>query len=224
MRITTQMLNESASKAGLPVNSTSLLNYINNDVSNNSLLEALKKNNKTTAAVDTVSKKNYEKLKKEADKLTDSTVALLQEDEDNLFTQAKAGGDNQKIYDSIESLFENYNSAMKALKNASSTMNDFYRQMLSEAPEEAKESLASIGITFAKDGTASVDMDKVKEADLETLENLFGSKSNFMGKMNFLSTRISDNAGANVESLSSAYSANGNLYTGIASSKYDFWG
>ena len=224
MRITTQMLNESARKAGLPVNSTSLLNYINNDVSNNSLLEALKKNNKTTAAVDTVSKKNYEKLKKEADKLTDSTVALLQEDEDNLFTQAKAGGDNQKIYDSIESLFENYNSAMKALKNASSTMNDFYRQMLSEAPEEAKESLASIGITFAKDGTASVDMDKVKEADLETLENLFGSKSNFMGKMNFLSTRISDNAGANVESLSSAYSANGNLYTGIASSKYDFWG
>ena len=224
MRITTQMLNESARKAGLPVNSTSLLNYINNDGSNNSLLEALKKNNKTTAAVDTVSKKNYEKLKKEADKLTDSTAALLQEDEDNLFTQAKAGGDNQKIYDSIESFFENYNSAMKALKNASSTMNDFYRQMLSEAPEEAKESLASIGITFAKDGTASVDMDKVKEADLETLEKLFGSKSNFMGKMNFLSTRISDNAGANVESLSSAYSANGNLYTGLASSKYDFWG
>ena len=30
-------------------------------------------------------------------------------------------------------------------------MNDFYRQMLLEAPAETKESLAGIGITFAKD-------------------------------------------------------------------------
>lgn len=224
MRITNHMLNESARKAGLPVNNTSLLNYINSDGNSNSLLEALNSNKKTTATVDTVSKKNYEKLEKEADKLTQSTEAMMQEGENNLFTQAKESGDNQKIYDSIESLFENYNSTVKALKNASGTMNDFYRQMLSEAPEEAKESLESIGITFEKDGTASVDMDKVKEADLETLENLFGSKSEFMSKVNFLSTRISDNAEANVESLSSAYSASGNLYIGNASSKYDFWG
>lgn len=224
MRITTQMLNESARKAGLPINNTSLLNYINNDGSSNSLLEALNKNNKSTAAVDTVSKKNYEKLEKEADKLMDSTATLLQEGENSLWAQAKESGGNQKIYDGIESLFENYNSTMKALKNASSTMNDFYRQMLAEVPEESKESLASMGITFAKDGTASVDMDKVKETDLETLENLFGSKSEFMSRMNFISTRISDNAGANVESLSSAYSSNGSLYTGSISSKYDFWG
>lgn len=224
MRIPNHMLNESARKAGLPVNNTSLLNYINSGGSSNSLLAALNSNKKTTATVDTVSKKNYEKLEKEADKLTQATEAMLQEGDNNLFAQAKESGDNQKIYDSIESLFENYNSTVKALKNASGTMNDFYRQMLSEASKEAKESLESIGITFEKDGTASVDMDKVKEADLETLENLFGSKSEFMSKVNFLSTRISDNAEANVESLSNAYSASGNLYTGNTSSKYDFWG
>lgn len=44
MRITNQMLNESAKKAGLPINSTSLLNYINNDSSKNTLLSALSKN------------------------------------------------------------------------------------------------------------------------------------------------------------------------------------
>lgn len=44
MRITTQMLNESAKKSGLPINNTSLLNYINGDETNNSLLEALNKN------------------------------------------------------------------------------------------------------------------------------------------------------------------------------------
>lgn len=180
-------------------------------------------NNRTTT-VNAESKTNYEKLEQEAGKLTQSTQIMLQEDERNLFKQAKESGSNQKIYDSIESLFENYNSTLTALKNASGTMNDFYRQMLTEAAEEVKESLESIGITFEKDGTASVDMEKVKAVDLETLENLFGSESDFMGKINFISTRISDNAEANIESLSSAYSSAGNLYTASVTSKYDFWG
>lgn len=222
MRITTQMLNESARKSGLPINNTSLLNYINGDETNNSLLEALNKNKKATA--NTESRMNYEKLEQAADKLTQSTQIMLQEDESNLFKQAEESGDNQKVYDSIESLFENYNSTMTALKNASGTMNDFYRQMLTEAAEEEKDSLESIGITFEKDGTASVDMEKVKAVDLETLENIFGSKSDFMSKINFISTRISDNAEANIESLSSTYSSAGNLYTTSMSSKYDFWG
>lgn len=222
MRITTQMLNESARKAGLPVNNTSLLNYINNDSGNNSLLSALN-HKKNTSVVDTENKK-YEQLGKEADKLTDTTAALLQEGEDNLFTQAKESGDMQKIYDSIESLFENYNSTMKSLKNTSGTLNDFYRQMLSEASEETKESFASVGITFDKDGTANVNMDKIKETDLETLESMFGSKSEFVSKVNFISTRISDNAEANMESFGTAYSSDGNLYSGSIGSKYNFWG
>lgn len=222
MRITTQMLNESARKAGLPVNNTSLLNYINNDGSDNSLLSAL--NKKTASAVDTENKKKYEKLGEEADKLTDAAAILLQDGEDNLFTQAKESGDMQKIYDSIECLFENYNSTMKALKNTSGSLNEFYRQMLSEASEENKENLAAIGITFDKAGTASVDMEKIKETDLETLQSMFGSKSEFVSKVNFISTRISDNAEANVESFSAAYSSDGNLYSGSIGSKYNFWG
>lgn len=221
MRITTQMLNESARKAGLPVNNTSLLNYINNDSGENSLLSALN-HKKNTSVVDTENKKKYEQLGKEADKLTDTTAALLQEGEDNLFTQAKESGDMQKIYDSIESLFENYNSTMKSLKNTSGTLNDFYRQMFSEASEETKENFASIGITLDKDGTASVDMDKIKETDLETLQSMFGSKSEFVSKVNFISTRISDNAEANMESLGTAYSSDGNSYSGSIGSKYNF--
>ena len=46
MRITTQMLNESARKAGLPINNTSLLNFIKNDGTGNTLLDALNKKRK----------------------------------------------------------------------------------------------------------------------------------------------------------------------------------
>lgn len=217
MRITTQMLNESARKTGLPVNGTSLLNYINNDDrNNNSLLSAL--NKKTTSVFDVENKKKYKKLGKEADKLTDSASVLQQERADNLFTQAKESGNNQKIYDSIENFFKNYNSTVKALKNTSDTMNNFYRQMLSDAAKEAEESLSGIGITFHKDGSANVDMDKVKKSDMETLENLFGSKSDFVSKVNFISTRISDNAEANVKSFSSSYSSNGTQSTWMSGS------
>lgn len=222
MRVTTQMVNESATKAGLPINNTSLLNYINGNGKNRSLPEALSKNK--TAMVDTESQAKYEKLDKEADKLAQSIQVMLQEGDNNLFEQAAKSGDSQKIYDSIGVFFENYNSTLKAMKNISGTMNDFYRQMLQEAPKEVRESLESVGVTFQKDGMASVDKDKLKAADLKTLENLFGSKSEFMHKVQFISTRISDNAEANMDSLSSAYGSNGNLYSAHAGSKFDFLG
>lgn len=225
MRVTTQMVNESARRAGIPLNQSSLLNYIdmggNND---NSLLAALNQKKQTTAAVDTAGKKNYEKVEKEAEELAEAAEAFLQEGENNLFAQAKASGNNQKVYDSIQNFFESYNSTWKALKNVSGTIEDFYRQMMSEATGDIKENLANIGITFDKEGNAVVDMEKVQAADLETLENLFGSKSSFMTQMNFLSARIADSAKANLDSLSSAYNANGNLYSGSIGSKYDFFG
>lgn len=222
MRITTQMLNESARKAGLPINNTSLLNYIKNDGTGNTLLDALNKKKETAATA--AQKSDYEKLDKEADQLTQVAEVLLKDGENSLFEQAKTSGDNQKVYDSIEKLFASYNSTLKELRNTSNTMNDFYRQMLLEAPDEVKENLSGVGITFAKDGTASIDMEKVKAADLETLEGLFGKESDFVQKIEFLSTRISDNAEANVESLGNAYNAGGNLYSAMSSSKYDFWG
>ena len=222
MRITTQMLNESARKAGLPVNNTSLLNYIGGTGNNNSLLEALNKKKETAANI--TQKNNYEKLGKEAQELTQSAQALLQEGENSLFEQAETSGDKEKVYDSIEKLFENYNSILKELRNTSNTLNDFYRQMLTEASVEVKETLEGVGITLGKDGTARVDMEKVKEVDFETLKGLFGAESNFMQRIEFLSTRISDYAKANVESLSCSYDVSGNIYSAISSSRYDLWG
>ena len=105
MRITTQMLNESARQAGLPINRSTLLDYIKNDGATNPLLEAMNRNKENVA--NTAKKSNYEKLDKEADQLTQSAQVLLQNGENSLFEQAKACGDNQKVYDSIENLFEN---------------------------------------------------------------------------------------------------------------------
>ena len=102
MRITTHMLNESARRAGLPVNNTSLLNYINNDSSGNTLLSALDKNG--GGAVDTVKKSSYEKLEKEAEQLLQKTETFTDESQDSIFARARESGSNQEIYDAAKRL------------------------------------------------------------------------------------------------------------------------
>lgn len=220
MRITNQMLNESARKAGLPVNHMSLLNYVNNTDSGNSLLNAL---NKSGSTENTVKKTSYEKLEKTAENLLQSAEIFTEEGEENIFSKAEESGDKQEIYDRVQTFVENYNSTLSALKNTSSPLDQYYYQMMQEAAEENSEKLESIGITISKTGTAALDKDKLAAADIDTLEQTLGASSDFSKKAVFLASRISDNARTNAESLSSRYSAKGDVYSAM-SNKYEFWG
>ena len=218
MRITTQMLNRSARKAGLPINNTSLLNYINGN-SNNTLLNALNKN----SATDVATKTKYEKLEKAADQLSEAASVFIATGEDSLFSKARESGDNQDVYNAVEDFVGKYNSTLSALKNTSSTLNDYYSQMLKSAASDNKEALESIGITIAKDGSLSVDKDKLKETDIDTLEKVLGNTKGFTQKAAYVADRVSDNAHTNQSSLSSQYSSTGSLYSALAS-KYNLYG
>ena len=218
MRITTQMLNRSARKAGLPINNTSLLNYINGN-SNNTLLSALNKSSNTDAATKT----KYEKLEKTADQLSEAASVFMATGEDSLFSKARESGDNQDVYNVVEDFVGKYNSTLSALKNTSSTLNDYYSQMLKSAASDNKEALESIGISVAKDGRLSVDKDKLKGADLDTLEKVLGNTTGFTKKAAYAAGRVSDNARTNQRSLSSQYSSTGSLYSALAS-KYNLYG
>lgn len=80
MRITTQMLNETARKTGIPINDTSLLNHIYNNGSGNSLLNVLNKGG--NSAADAKQKNSYEKLEK--------TAGQLQKRADSLAAKGRA--------------------------------------------------------------------------------------------------------------------------------------
>lgn len=78
----------------------------------------------------------------------------------------------------------------------------------------------SIGITQKKDGTLSLDKNKLKETDADTLEQVLGGS--FTEKISFLADKVADNAKANAASASSQYNASGyNYFT--ESSRYNFW-
>ena len=219
MRITTQMLNESARKAGLPINSTSLLNYINGNSNNNTLLSALNKSSATDAAT----KSKYEKLEKAADQLSEAASVFMESGENSLFSKAIESGSSQDIYNAVDDFVGKYNSILSALKNTSSTLNDYYSQTLKSAVSDNKEALESIGIAVAKDGSLSVDKDKLKEADIDTLEKVLGNATGLTKKVAYVAGRVSDNAQTNQNSLSSQYSSTGSLYSTLAS-KYNLFG
>lgn len=218
MRITTQMLNRSARKAGLPIHSASLLNYVKGK-SGNTTLGVPNKSSKTNAAT----RIKYEKLEKTADQLSEAASVLMERGKDSLFSKARESGDNKDIYNAVEDFVGTYNSTLSALKNTSGTLNDYYSQMLNSAAFDNKKALEDIGISVAKDGRLSIDKDKLKGADIDTLEKVLGNTTGFTKKASYAADRISDNARTNQRSLSSQYSSTGSLYSSLAG-KFDLFG
>lgn len=112
---------------------------------------------------------------------------------------------------------------MKILESAPGSLNDYYRQMLQEAASGNSEALASVGITVSGNGKMTVDSDKLKTADVDALEKALGTSGGFTSKVSFVAGRVSDNARAGAESITSQYGANGSLLA-AAGSRYSFWG
>lgn len=218
LRVTTQMLNETARKTGIPINQPSLLSYLNETENSNSpLLDALNKNSKVSSAT----AENYKKLESAADKLKAAAEKLTSDKENSLYDKARESGDNSELYASVKTFLENYNSTLSALKKSASPINSYYSEMLLEAAGENASLLNSIGITINKDGSLSADSEKLENASADDIEKVFGSGT-LSSKTAFIAGRASNNAQAGAQSVSSQYDIFGNLYS-QTSSKYNFW-
>ncbi len=221
MRITTGMLNESSRRAGLPVNRTSLLNYVNGGNSGNSLVNALK--SRKAPAVDTEEKKKYEKLEKSADTLGAQADKFTAKGTDSLLEKAKSSGDYTELYKEIENLVSNYNATFALLESASGTLNDFYHQSMNGLVFDYQEQLSSIGISLEQNGKLSLDSEKLKKADISTIEKALGSTGSFTSKLSYLAGRAEDNASVSARSVSNSYSTHGDFTDGFYQSRYNFW-
>lgn len=246
MRITTQMLNRSAQKAGLPTNRTSLLNYVNGNNSNVSLANALSKSNRMA---DATKKSDYEKLEKSAEQTAASTDRLL-----------SAGSENVTAAD-LQTFVDKYNEMLKNLGKSSDTLNLFYAQTAKDTVKEYKQELAELGISVTKDGAlsfdkakfeklsaeqaaaaqentaaagtpaqeeAAADDGKSKSADAASaltarLNALFDKGGGFFSKLSYLASRVSDYADANAGSYSDYYNAAGSRTSSYANGRYNFW-
>ena len=112
MRITTQMLNETAKRTGIPINQPNLLNYINNESGSDggTLLDALKDNNKKK--VSSIAAENYKKLEKSADSLRDQADKLAETGEESFLEKIKNSENKDEAYKTVESFIDQYNATL----------------------------------------------------------------------------------------------------------------
>lgn len=232
MRITTQMLNESARKAGIHSSRMTLLDTLKGDdnTMGNALLQALNKSKtsntsalNSTRNISPVNKARSAQLQKAAETLTKAAQNLAAEGENSIFVKARESGEAKEVYDEIELLVEGYNDTINKLQKDTNGLNQFYLEQLKKLPSDNRASLETVGITVGKDGMLSLDKEKMKASSVEDLEKIFGKEGPLTSKIAFLSERTADNARAVTESTSSQYTSAGDIYSALLN-KYDFRG
>ncbi len=221
MRVTSQMLNQNMSKAGVSLQHHSLLDYMRDQNGAGSLFNVM--NSKAGTAVSSVKLGKYEDLSKAADKLISHADKLSDDKKDSVMSKAKESGDTSELYKEAEALVESYNDMLSAMKYTPGTLNTFYRNSLNELTEENKEELAEIGITVESNGELSIDKSKFNAASMEKLEKIFGGSNSFLKKLSYTAAHIGDNAAANLDNSSSSYLPGGKSTSGYTS-KYDYKG
>ena len=210
MRVTTQMVNDSAHRAGLPGLSRSLLDGIEQYDKKNSLPST--KDSKVNTG--NRSLKEYEALERYAGDLKSLSEK---------FSDQEADGTEEELKQTAKNLVETYNKTCKSLKAGNSTLDQFYTTRLRDAVTEHKEELLSVGITVGKDGLMSINKEKLDNADRESLAKAFGSGGKLGERIGFIGERISDNASKMAGSVSNRYGSDGSISSMIAN-RYDWMG
>lgn len=232
MRITTKMIADTAAKTGIPIHQTTLLDVINSEENAGSLLSGVKNNasgltglSQSSLLSNRVKKDSYQELENTAESLKTCAEKLRDAGEDSLFAKVAESKDTNELTAEIEKMAAAYNQTLEQLDEVGGAMNHFYAQELEKLAAGNKEALEAVGITQGKDGKLSVDSKLLQSADLESLRRAVGSASDFMSKAAYVSERVSANASANIDSLSSQYNSDGYLFSGLSGTNhFDYWG
>lgn len=220
MRITNQMMNQTAEQTKIPINQMSLAKILNEDTSSGNIL-----NNIPAANAGKQEKSIYEEMEKAADKLAELAGKLTGESSETLFEKAKESGDTGEITSAIQSFVEAYNRTVKALEDGKSTMDTYYLEQLKELAGQHTEGLRTMGITQGKDGLLNVDSNLLTGFSPEALQKAWEGVNSFVTRASYVAGRVAENASANISSLTNQYTASGGLSSSTASSgKYEFWG
>lgn len=223
MRITTQMLNEAARKAGIPVHTTSMLNYVFNKDKTN----ALPFERNMEAEIESPRRQqNYEKQEDAARRLNAAAKELSGDGGESIYDVADTTENKEELGEKAEELVKQYNAVLETFSGSSGLLDSFYRKSLKSLVEEHEKQLSAAGITAGKNGKLFIDERKWAAADRETVKKAFSGKDGFADSLSFLSEKIADYASSNQTSAGALYQKDGSEAAAMRYTKnrYDAWG
>ena len=129
--------------------------------------------NEQLAAAD---KTGLTKLKQEADGLK---TAAEEVGKAELYKAADGSADMDKIASAVKKYASEYNDVLKQYANVSSTSVDSSINNLKSMTSTMSKALDKIGVSVGADGKLSVDEDKLKSADVNTVKSLFSGQGSY---------------------------------------------
>lgn len=167
--------------------------------------------------------KALNKAKTEADDLARSASALTTQGINSLFREVKkttidaetgvktttSGYDMDAIAKAVKGFVSDYNSAVEAANESSDTNVMRNTQYMTRMTSFYGKTLEDVGITIGKGNTLSVDTDKLKSADIDTLKRVFNGKNSFAGLTASRAQTMSQTAVRAAASTASTYNRTG---------------
>ena len=207
MRITTGMTDRASVDAGISMAGNSLVNYLNGNESN-SLANSLGEKHHSRATA--WSKGKYDMMKEAAENLEKQADRMNETGSGSIYEKAKESGDFSEVQNEVKKLVNSFNSMLDKLRTDMTTMGRFYQQSLKEAAMENKDVLKGIGISLDKNGRMNIDYEKLKSADIDRVESVFGAAGTLSSKLNLIAGKVLESAESNLKSISNQYNASGN--------------
>ena len=183
------------------------------------------KQSKETSSANTDTDKTLSTVKSDASTLQSAAAALTSSSlyqkgsykvtsaDGKTTTDSEYNYDN--IYDKVSSFVSSYNTMVKAgAASETSSVNSKTTNLVSLTSSNS-DLLKTVGITAKTDGTLSIDEDKFKKADINTIKSLFEGNGSYADSVANKSSLINQLA-ANKLSGSTSYSASGSYNTSSA--------
>lgn len=182
----------------------------------------------TTSASQTAlkeTKTNYTNMETAAENTRKHLQKLLDTGESSLWgnddAEPKTEPDTVKIKEEITDFADYYNDMIQSLDETGGTINTMYKKQFHNYVISHKSKLEKIGITENKYGKLEVDKDKLKEAETESLRELFQGEAGFADKVYNKCKKVEENAEANLNSLNSATYSSLLASYGSSGSRFD---
>ena len=186
-----------------------------------SMLQSGNKTSTSTTMLESM-KSDYKAMKSAAQDVQNYLGHLMSTKEGSLFQKAEESKDTSSIVKEIRSFVEDYNEMIDKMNSEGGSVNQLYVKQMHNFVVTNKSRLENIGITENNNGILTVDVAKLKEADLDKLKDVFQGEGSFAAKVAERSKRVEENADTNLNSLNTAtYSSLLSNY-GTSGSKYNF--
>lgn len=135
---------------------------------------------------------------------------LLSTNDNSIFKKAENDTSDTALTDAVtevQSFIASYNTLVKNMNSQGGTVNITYLTELGKAYVDNEKELNDLGITRGSDGLLSVDADKLKAADLNSLKTAFNGKDSYAASVNGILESI-HKVTSKTSAMSGVYSSN----------------